>query len=88
MKRENLEHKINNQSFETLQISIDHSVAYVTIDNPPVNVLDVKLMTELRQVLTVFAEDSTIKVIVFDSANPDFFIACRHVAYRRTRCFY
>ncbi|HEA30851.1 MAG TPA: enoyl-CoA hydratase/isomerase family protein [Leeuwenhoekiella sp.] len=66
---------MNSESFKTLQISIDHSVANVTIDNPPVNVLDIKLMTELRQVLTVFAENSTIKVIVFDSANPDFFIA-------------
>ena len=45
------------------------------IDNPPVNVLSLTMMTELRDLLTVLRDDPATRVIVFDSANPQFFIA-------------
>lgn len=55
---------------------IQHAkVATVTIDNPPVNVLDVALMTELRLLLATLRDDPATKVIVFESADPDLFIA-------------
>ena len=50
-------------------------MARVTISNPPVNVLDVTLMGEIRTFLKTIAADDTIRVVVFDSANEDFFIA-------------
>lgn len=53
----------------------DVGVAYVTIDNPPVNVLSFDLMTEISRQWTSLAGDASVRVIVFDSANPDFFIA-------------
>jgi enoyl-CoA hydratase/carnithine racemase len=58
-----------------LRTSLAVGVLHVTIDNPPVNVLDVGLMTELRHVLAAVADDPGVRVIVFDSADPDFFIA-------------
>lgn len=63
------------ESYATLRVSRAAGVARVTIDNPPVNVLDVRLMSELRNVLAAVRHDASVKVIVFDSADPDFFIA-------------
>ena len=63
------------ESYSTLRVSLAEGVARVTIDNPPVNVLDVKLMSELRDFLAAVHHDATVKVIVFGSADPDFFIA-------------
>jgi enoyl-CoA hydratase/carnithine racemase len=61
--------------FTTLRISYEAGVAIVTIDNPPVNVLDVTLMGEIREFLMAVRDDEQTKVIVFESADPEFFIA-------------
>jgi enoyl-CoA hydratase/carnithine racemase len=61
--------------FTKLRISREGGVITATIDNPPVNVLDAALMGELRGFLAQVREDRTAKVIVFESGNPDFFIA-------------
>lgn len=61
--------------YKHLAIRLSEGVAFVTIDNGPVNVLDVSLMSELRRFLLATRGDEEIRVIVFDSANPDFFIA-------------
>jgi len=58
-----------------LRISHRDGVATVTIDNPPVNVLDVRLMGEIRGFLASVREDTQTRVIVFESADPEFFIA-------------
>jgi enoyl-CoA hydratase/carnithine racemase len=59
----------------TLRVTRESGVARVTLDNPPVNVLDVAMMTDLRHVLTALRDDDSVRVIVFDSADPEFFIA-------------
>ncbi|MCP3102766.1 enoyl-CoA hydratase/isomerase family protein [Myxococcus sp. K15C18031901] len=61
--------------YSKIHVSIDSGVARVTLDNPPVNVLDVALMKELRDFLADVRDLPSVRVIVFDSANPDFFIA-------------
>jgi enoyl-CoA hydratase/carnithine racemase len=66
---------IMDGDFSAIRIVVADGVAHVTLDNPPVNVLNVQLMTELRRFLTAMRVEDTVKVIVFDSANPDFFIA-------------
>lgn len=58
-----------------LRISHRDGVATVTINNPPVNVLDVRLMGEIRRFLASVREDTQTRVIVFESADPEFFIA-------------
>ena len=60
---------------ERLNLFSEKGVATITIHNPPVNVLDVALMKELRHVLLTMRNRSDIRVLVFESANPDFFIA-------------
>ena len=54
-----------------------HSPAYwqVTIDNPPLNLFDPEMGDELASLITELEKDSAIKVVVFDSANPDYFIS-------------
>ena len=58
-----------------LRIAHQNGVATLTIDNPPVNVLDVQLMGEIRAFLTSVRDDAGTRVIVFESANPEIFIA-------------
>jgi enoyl-CoA hydratase/carnithine racemase len=66
---------MNHDVYQTLRISRKGGVAYVTIDHPPINVLGVAVMTDLRRLLATLAGDDTVRVIVFDSADPDFFLA-------------
>lgn len=47
----------------------------VTIDNPPVNLLDPDVVVGLRDLVDRLEADEHVKVVVFDSADPDFFIA-------------
>lgn len=63
------------QSFSRVRTALQGGVLTVTINNPPVNVLDVPLMTEIRAVLMRFRDDAQVRVIVFESADPEFFIA-------------
>lgn len=63
------------ETYKLLNIRIDRGVAFVTINNPPMNLLTIELATELYTFSLKIAADSQVKVIVFDSADPDFFIA-------------
>lgn len=61
--------------FKMLKIRIDEGVAFVTIDNPPMNLLNGALLSEFNRLQKKVARDDDVRVIVFDSADPDFFIA-------------
>ncbi|WP_413507953.1 enoyl-CoA hydratase/isomerase family protein [Serratia proteamaculans] len=66
---------MTDTDFGRLSISHDAGVSTITIDNPPVNVLDVPLMSELSRFLVSVRDDPNTRVLVFQSANPEFFIA-------------
>lgn len=59
----------------TLHTSTDDGVLTVVFDNPPVNALGATTMRELRDLLKELEDDGSVKVIVFESANPEFFLA-------------
>jgi enoyl-CoA hydratase/carnithine racemase len=61
--------------YTTLRVGIDAGVARITLDTPPVNVLSGTLIRELHDVLGMLRDDRSVRVIVFSSANPEFFIA-------------
>jgi len=61
--------------YSCLKIRSDRGVLFVTIDNPPINLLDLPLMQEIDRLGREIEADDNVKVVVFDSANPDFFIA-------------
>lgn len=62
-------------SYSTLHTTTGGGVLTVVLDNPPVNVLGAVTMRELRDLLATVREDPSVKVIVFESANPEFFLA-------------
>jgi enoyl-CoA hydratase/carnithine racemase len=63
------------KNYNFLKIRVEKNVAFATIDKPPMNILDIPLFTELGRFMTEAASDNDVKVLVFDSADPDFFIA-------------
>ncbi|MFN6980883.1 MAG: enoyl-CoA hydratase/isomerase family protein [Brevundimonas sp.] len=60
--------------FPTLAVSINDGVAAVTITNPPLNLLDGRLMVDLDRLAKSVAQDEAVRVVVFQSGDPDFFI--------------
>jgi enoyl-CoA hydratase/carnithine racemase len=53
------------------------SAAYwrVTFDHPPINTITATTVTELSELVELIEHDPELKVVLFDSANPDFFLA-------------
>ena len=61
--------------YSCMKVRSDRGVLFVTFDNPPINLLDLPMMLELDRLGREIEMDDNVKVVVFDSANPDFFIA-------------
>jgi enoyl-CoA hydratase/carnithine racemase len=47
----------------------------VAFDNPPVNVIGPAMIRELKLLLTELETNQTVNVVVFESTDPDFFLA-------------
>jgi enoyl-CoA hydratase/carnithine racemase len=47
----------------------------VRLDNPPINAIDDQMYDELYDLVTEAEAEPSLKVLTFESANPDFFIA-------------
>ena len=63
---------------KTTQLNIvQESSAFwrVIFDNPPLNLLDPDTIGELQQLAAAIEAADALKVVVFESANPDYFIA-------------
>ena len=56
-------------------VSVSAGVAVVIIDHGEINLMDRDMMVELNSLAQLLESDSRVKVIIFRSANPDFFIA-------------
>src|SRR6201987_516203 len=52
----------------------------ITFSNPPINMFVPTTIVELKALMTELEADPSVKVVVFQSANPDFFIAHLDVA--------
>ena len=61
--------------YQLLTVAIADGVATVTINHPPINLFDLPLMDEIGRVGEELAADDAVRVIVFQSADPEFFIA-------------
>jgi len=62
------------ESFTTLDLTEDQGVARVTFNNPPINLFDPLMISDFRRVLDRLSISPDIRVVIFTSANPDFFI--------------
>lgn len=47
----------------------------VTFNNPPINMYDTEFSKQLNVLMDEMEADDNLKVVVFESANPDFFVA-------------
>ncbi len=63
------------QDYARLRFRQQKGVLFATIDNPPINLMTVDLSAELYRLSGEIAADPEVSVVVFDSANADFFIA-------------
>ena len=52
----------------------------ITFSNPPINMFLLETIDELRALMTDIEANPSVKVVVFQSANPDFFVAHLDVA--------
>jgi enoyl-CoA hydratase/carnithine racemase len=57
----------------------------VTFDHPPINTITATTVAELAEVVGLIEQDQDLNVIVFDSANPDFYLAHYDVEHDPSR---
>ena len=73
--KENYEGFTMKSDFQLLAVEETSRVVTVTIDNPPINIITLALYAELTQLVEELQRDPDLSVVVFKSANPDFFLA-------------
>ncbi len=69
--------------FETLKVLSEDAVLFVKISAPPINLLGPELVGDLVSLIQQAEADETVKVLVFKSADPDYFIS--HVDVTRIK---
>jgi enoyl-CoA hydratase/carnithine racemase len=73
----------DHSQFNTSQFNADRTYPglwTVTFTNPPINMFVPDTIVELGALMTELEADRSVKVVVFQSANPEFFIAHLDVA--------
>ena len=61
--------------FETLRVRLDEGVVFAEIAAPPMNLLGPELVRDLVLLIEGAEADDAVRVIVFTSADPDYFIS-------------
>lgn len=62
-------------ALETLRLDRAGAVAVLVLDSPPVNAFDPRMQRDLERALDAVEADPAIRVLRFESANPDYFVA-------------
>jgi enoyl-CoA hydratase/carnithine racemase len=60
---------------ELVRLDVDDGVAWATIDAPPINLMTIELLVAISHTAQAVAVDDGVRVLVWRSGNPDFFIA-------------
>ena len=66
---------MRTSDYQCFRFRFDSGVAFVSIDHPPINLLDEVLSDEFDKLGRALEADDSVRVIVLQSALPDFFIA-------------
>ena len=61
--------------YNLLNVDVEDRLAIVTINNPPINLITNELYGELAALTLELKNDPGLTVVVFKSADPDFFLA-------------
>jgi enoyl-CoA hydratase/carnithine racemase len=59
----------------------------VTFDHPPINTVTARTVAEVAELVGLIEHDADLNVVVFDSANTDFYLADHDVAHDRTNAW-
>ena len=66
---------IDSAEFETLRVRTEGSVVFAEIAAPPMNLLGPELVRDLVSLIRRAEADDTVRVLVFSSTDPDYFIS-------------
>ncbi|MEM7413756.1 MAG: enoyl-CoA hydratase/isomerase family protein, partial [Myxococcota bacterium] len=61
--------------FTTFRVETGSGIAWVTFDFPPVNIQGLPMLADLDTLAGALEQDRDIKVVVFQSAHPEIFVA-------------
>ena len=61
--------------FSTLRVDVAGGIATVTIDHGEINLMDLAMVGDLDRVGRQLERDDAVRVVVLQSANPEFFVA-------------
>jgi enoyl-CoA hydratase/carnithine racemase len=61
------------------------SSCWITFDHPPINTITATTVAELAELVDLIEQDADLNVVVFDSANPDFYLAHYDTEHDRER---
>jgi len=61
--------------YRFLHVAASDGICRATIDHPPLNLLDTPLITEIGRLARELSTDDDVRVLILDSADPEFFIA-------------
>jgi enoyl-CoA hydratase/carnithine racemase len=70
-------------SFETLSVRKEGAVVFAEISAPPMNLMGPELVRDLVSLIQQSEADDAVRVIVFKSADPDYFISHVDVTRRK-----
>lgn len=63
------------QNYTTFKAVKDNAILTVTFDYGPVNIQGIPMLDDLNRLAETLESDREVKVVVFQSANPDIFVA-------------
>ncbi|MGD1873150.1 MAG: enoyl-CoA hydratase/isomerase family protein [Mastigocoleus sp.] len=63
------------ENYTTFKTTKDGAVLTVTFDYPPVNVQGIPMLDDLNRLAEILEGDRSVKVVVFQSAHPEIFVA-------------
>lgn len=61
--------------FTTFRVTVEDAIAWITFDYPPVNIQGLPMLADLNMLAQKLEADRSVKVVVFQSANPEIFVA-------------
>ena len=67
--------KMDYEKFTTFSVNIEEAIAWVTFDYPPVNIQGLPMLSDLDMLSQKLEVDRNVKVVVFQSAHPEIFVA-------------
>ncbi len=73
-------HQRYRDDYRLIRVDVTDGICRATLDHPPINLLDIPLLTEIDRLLREVADDDEVRVLIVDSADPEFFIAHADIA--------